>query len=77
MAPSKAYPCGGADEVGRGVGIGVGGWEGGGRAVGDCEGECPEYCKRRYFRAAKFSRIKPNVTFSRGQIFAHLISISI
>ena len=35
------------------------------------------YCKRRYFRAAKFSRIKPHVTFYRGQMFAHLISISI
>ena len=35
------------------------------------------YCERRYFRAAKFSRIKPHVTFLRGQIFAHLISISI
>ena len=33
--------------------------------------------KRRYFRAAKFSRIKPRVTFSRGQIFAHLISFSL
>ena len=27
------------------------------------------YCKRRYFRAAKFSRVKPSEAFSRYQIF--------
>ena len=36
-----------------------------------------KYCERRYFRAAKFSRIKPYVTFSRGQIFVHFLPTSI
>ena len=31
---------------------------------------CLIYCKRIYFRAAKFSRIKPKDAFSRNQIFA-------
>ena len=33
------------------------------------------YCERRYFRADKFSRIKPYhyVTFSRGHIFAYFV----
>ena len=35
------------------------------------------YCNCRYFHAAEFSRIKPHVTFSHGQIFVHLISISL
>ena len=35
------------------------------------------YCKRRYFRAAKFSRIKLLVIFSRGQMFTHLVNNSI
>ena len=35
------------------------------------------YCERRYFRAAKFSRIKLYVTFSRGLIFAHVLVNSI
>ena len=30
------------------------------------------YCKRRYFRAAKFSRIKPEEAYLRGLIFAHI-----
>ena len=30
------------------------------------------YCKRRYFRAAKFSRIKPYGVYSRVLIFAHM-----
>ena len=36
-----------------------------------------KYCERRYFRAAKFSRIKLYVTFLRGQIFAHVLVNSI
>ena len=35
------------------------------------------FCERRYFRADKFSCIKPYVTFSCGQIFAHLVPNSI
>ena len=35
------------------------------------------YCKRRYFRAAKFLRIKPYVTFSSEYIFAHSVVNSI
>ena len=35
------------------------------------------YCERRYFRAAKFLRIKPYVTFSRGYVFVHSVGYSI
>ena len=35
------------------------------------------YCERTYFSAAKFSHIKPSATFSRGHIFAHLVTNSI
>ena len=40
-------------------------------------GNITEYCERRYFCAAKFSRIKPYVTILRGNIFAHFVSNSI
>ena len=60
-----------------GGGVGGGG-SGGGVSVGG-GGLCQvhTYCKRTYFRAAKFSRIKPSVTFSRRHIFTHLVTNSI
>ena len=36
-----------------------------------------EYCERRYFRIAKFSRTLPLVVYFRGQYFAHLTINSI
>ena len=35
------------------------------------------YCERRYFRAAKFLRIKPYLTFLLGHIFAHFVPNSV
>ena len=35
------------------------------------------YFESTYFRAAKFSRIKPSVTFLRGHIFKPLVTNSI
>ena len=35
------------------------------------------YCERTYFRAAKFPRIKPYVTFSRGHIFTIFVPNSL